>query len=220
MWQTKTNLRFNCCISSITTEAPVIEVDLTTTTVAQTTVTIAQTTVTIAPTCNNIANQVMVYVDPSVADADTIFNGGTQEGTSCNLCANTKYFTPATNPQYEGTGGINTYNCPETQPLCLCDDDYNCYTETNSEVSVTLYPYCSDENSCFAYAILDSPTGGEGVADAAGRVAWTSANTLTEDFNFVPVTTANIYMKVTAISCGTCPVALTSASCLPEALTF
>uniref|UniRef100_A0AAF5DCK9 Uncharacterized protein n=2 Tax=Strongyloides stercoralis TaxID=6248 RepID=A0AAF5DCK9_STRER len=177
-------------------------------------------TTTTAAVCPKENNKAMVYMDPSV-DGANIANpniAGSKTGTPCPYCANTKYFDPAPTDTFAGTDAINTYQCPDAQPLCLCDET-KCYTETDKTVSVSLYPYCTAATDCSAYAILSAQQDTMGVGGANGIPVWTPDGTLDANFNFLPVTSGK-YMKVSAISCGTCPVALTSPSCLPQPLTM
>uniref|UniRef100_A0A0N4Z7R2 Uncharacterized protein n=1 Tax=Parastrongyloides trichosuri TaxID=131310 RepID=A0A0N4Z7R2_PARTI len=235
----------NCCMSSKPTDPPVVPTSTTispststttstttspttsttttpttsTTTTPTTSTTTTTTTVSTITSCVKKDNKVNLYVDPSVAGSENAAIGGSKTGTACDVCANTKYFDPATNSKFTGTGAINTYSCPTGKPLCLCDAT-KCYKETADTVSVTLYPYCTSATDCNVYGIIDAQKDTDGVAGANGVAVWTPANTLDSNFDFLPVTTANTYMKVSAISCGTCPIAVTSTSCLPTTLTM
>uniref|UniRef100_A0A0K0F0Z8 Secreted protein n=1 Tax=Strongyloides venezuelensis TaxID=75913 RepID=A0A0K0F0Z8_STRVS len=191
------------CMSSKPTDPPVVS----TTTIAP------STTTTASSTCQNKDNKAMVYMDPSVDASGNPAIAGSKTGTPCDQCANTKYFDPATNDVFAGTDAINTYQCPDAQPLCICDET-ECYKETDKSVSVSLYPYCASASDCAAYAIISAQADTMGVGGADGTAVWTPDGTVDANFNFLPVSSGK-FMKVSAISCGTCPVSLTDPSCLP-----
>uniref|UniRef100_A0A0N4ZDP9 Uncharacterized protein n=1 Tax=Parastrongyloides trichosuri TaxID=131310 RepID=A0A0N4ZDP9_PARTI len=205
------------------TTTPIGKTTITNSLLTTTTTSTTTSTTTIAPFCGNRDNRARVYIDPS-ATATGVTNPifGSKTGTSCALCSNTKYYTSATSDVFDGSdtsGAINTFQCPENQKLCLCDQNYECFEENDATVATTLYPYCTSPTNCYVYSILSAQTDTEGVVAANGVTKWTPAGTTNPNFSYKSVT-SGVFEKVSAISCNGCPVLLAKKSCLPDEPTF
>uniref|UniRef100_A0A0N4Z1J4 Integrase catalytic domain-containing protein n=1 Tax=Parastrongyloides trichosuri TaxID=131310 RepID=A0A0N4Z1J4_PARTI len=111
---------------------------------------------------------------------------------------------------------MNIMVCKTTQTIPFFIEHMR---EPDTALSQMLQTYIFNTSDCSAYAILSAQQDTFGVGGSSGTAVWTPDGTLDSNFEFLPVTSGK-FMKVSAIGCGTCPVPLTSSSCLPNSLTM
>ncbi|KAI6199790.1 hypothetical protein M3Y96_00664400 [Aphelenchoides besseyi] len=179
--------------TSATTTVPVV-----------TTTTIAVTTTT-ASRCQAMAGDALLAGDFTVSS--TLW-GAVSPVASCTNCAasaTANYYpdsgivVPAASDE-KAIGGVTCTN------LCVCSPDGTCYTRTDQNVNVVLYPYCN-AGTCNVYAVVVAQDDTQGISD--GTTTITAAQQINPaTLDRLPITSGQ-YPEVSYASCSGCATTTT-----------
>ncbi|KAI6186596.1 hypothetical protein M3Y98_00150000 [Aphelenchoides besseyi] len=97
-------------------------------------------------------------------------------------------------------GGVTCTN------LCVCSPDGTCYTRTDQNVNVVLYPYCN-AGTCNVYAVVVAQDDTQGISD--GTTTITAAQQINPaTLDRLPITSGQ-YPEVSYASCSGCATTTT-----------
>ncbi|KAI6213561.1 hypothetical protein M3Y94_00164400 [Aphelenchoides besseyi] len=134
--------------------------------------------------------------------------GAVSPVASCNNCAastTANYYPDSTIdvPAASDERAIGGVTCDN---LCVCSPDGTCYTRTDPNVNVVLYPFCN-AGACSVYAVVVAQDDTQGISDGTTTVtAAQQINPTTLDR--LPITSGQ-YPEVSYASCNGCSTTTT-----------
>ncbi|KAI6189904.1 hypothetical protein M3Y97_00058800 [Aphelenchoides bicaudatus] len=134
--------------------------------------------------------------------ASTFFGAVSPVG-QCNSCkaGQASYYPDSgrATPMAEDQKAIGGLTCAN---LCVCSADGTCYTRTDNNVNVVLYPFC-DGGSCSVYAVVIAQNDNSGLRGTDGSTVTAASQIDPVTVNRLPVTSGR-YPKITLASCNGC----------------